>query len=122
MYFISSIKELNVAWTGLSVEAVGVLCSSLPKNLSRFNLSGCRNTLQVNREYMGRKILGPPKFKLFLFTDVKNVVRRSPNLRELDLSDGTNLTNDAIKYISTLTELNFLSISRCYGIQSNAVK
>lgn len=48
--------------------------------------------------------------------DVASLVATCPNLRELDLSDCTGLTGNAIQYISLLDDLNFLALSRCYFI------
>lgn len=39
-----------------------------------------------------------------------------PNLRELDLSDCTGLSGQAIEHITVLNDLNFLALSRCYFI------
>ena len=41
------LRDLNLAWTDLSEEALAELCGprGLPADLERLNLSGCRDTL-----------------------------------------------------------------------------
>lgn len=51
------------------------------------------------------------------FLAIKKLVASCPRVKELDLSDCTALTNEVIKDIVQLTELNVLALSRCYGIQ-----
>lgn len=53
---------------------------------------------------------------LFFFLDVVQIIANCPNLRELDLSDCTSITGEAVKKLTVLDELNFLSLSRCYLI------
>ncbi|KAL3268145.1 hypothetical protein HHI36_007273 [Cryptolaemus montrouzieri] len=90
------IRELNIAWTYLNQPTISYLCSHLPSSLDRLNLSGCR--------------------KLISDGDVAALVCSCPNLRELDLSDCTALTGEAVKQITALEDLNFLALSRCYAI------
>ncbi|KAK9871829.1 hypothetical protein WA026_014285 [Henosepilachna vigintioctopunctata] len=90
------IRELNMGWTYLNKPTIAYLCNNLPSSLDRVNLSGCR--------------------KLISDGDVAALVCSCPNLRELDLSDCTALTGEAIKQITALEDLNFLALSRCYAI------
>lgn len=50
-------------------------------------------------------------------SDVKNLVKNCPNLKELDLSDCTVLTSASIEYIvEGLPKIEYLALSRCYSI------
>lgn len=89
-----SLKELNLSWTYLSEECVDYICKNLPLTLDRFNFSGCR--------------------KMLLDISVGQLVMNCPNLRELDLSDCTCISGEAVKRLTCLDQLNFLSLSRCY--------
>ncbi|XP_022918162.1 S-phase kinase-associated protein 2 [Onthophagus taurus] len=90
------LRELNVAWTYLDAATLMVLCSALPENLDRLNLSGCRKTLTDD--------------------NIRRLTSRCKKLRELDLSDCTGLTGETILHILQLKGLNFLALSRCYQI------
>ncbi|XP_060526311.1 S-phase kinase-associated protein 2 [Cylas formicarius] len=90
------IRELNLGWTYLNQDSIQYICESLPSTVDRLNMSGCR--------------------KLLLDKHVQSLVARCPRLRELDLSDCTSITGDSITEISSLDELNFLALSRCYTI------
>lgn len=52
----------------------------------------------------------------FVFTDLKDLVQRCSRLVELDLSDCTMLTINTLHSLMSLTELEHLSLSRCYSI------
>ncbi|RZC32559.1 S-phase kinase-associated protein 2, partial [Asbolus verrucosus] len=90
------IEVLNLAMaTGINVEgSIDFICDNLPPTLDRFNFSGCR--------------------KLLHDENVIQLVVNCPHLRELDLSDCTSITGEAIKKLTVLEELNFLALSRCY--------
>ncbi|EFA10811.2 S-phase kinase-associated protein 2 [Tribolium castaneum] len=90
------IRELNLSWTYLNAVSIDLVCENLPPTLDRFNFSGCRKLLDDQ--------------------NVVQIVTNCPNLRELDLSDCTSITGDAVKKLTVLDELNFLSLSRCYLI------
>ncbi|XP_044754579.1 S-phase kinase-associated protein 2 [Coccinella septempunctata] len=90
------IKELNISWTYLTQPTIKFLCGNLPSTLDRLNLSGCR--------------------KLMCDADIAALVHSCPRLRELDLSDCTAITGEAVKQITALEDLNFLALSRCYAI------
>ncbi|XP_068897785.1 S-phase kinase-associated protein 2 isoform X2 [Tenebrio molitor] len=90
------IKELNLSWTYLNANSIEYICENLPSSLDRFNFSGCR--------------------KLLHDQNVIQLVANCPHLRELDLSDCTSITGEAVKKLTALDELNFLSLSRCYLI------
>lgn len=91
-----NIRELNLAWTYLNVNSIQYICTNLPKTLDRLNISGCR--------------------KLLSDKNVFELVSRCKDLRELDLSDCTSVTGEAVSYITMLRDLNFLAVSRCYQI------
>lgn len=97
----TNIRELNLAWTYLNPSSVQYLCTHLPKSLDRLNMSGCRKLLNDKH--------------------VWELVKCCPNLRELDLSDCTNITNEAIVHITLLQALNFLALSRCYQVSYNSL-
>ncbi|XP_063921795.1 S-phase kinase-associated protein 2 [Zophobas morio] len=90
------LRELNLSWTYLNSTSIEFACENLPLSLDRFNFSGCRKLLQDH--------------------NVVQIVANCPHLRELDLSDCTSITGEAVKKITLLDELNFLSLSRCYLI------
>ncbi|KAI4462059.1 f-box/tpr repeat protein pof3 [Holotrichia oblita] len=96
-----SIRELNLAWTYMNSASVEYVSSNLPECLDRLNISGCRKLLNDDH--------------------ILKLVRRCPSLRELDLSDTTSLTSDAIGHIAALQELNFLALSRCYQVSYSSL-
>lgn len=51
-----------------------------------------------------------------LCADLDKLITRCPDLIELDLSDCTLLTSEAIKIVCRLKKLEYLSLSRCYNI------
>lgn len=55
-----------------------------------------------------------------LFSVLKKIVARCPQLRELDLSDCTALTSQTIDIVASLKYLEYLSLSRCYNINVSA--
>lgn len=94
------LRELNIAWTNLSVKCIRHICSHLPESLDRLNFSGCR--------------------KLIHDINIFALVDSCPGLRELDLSDCNALTTTAVTHITKLCDLNFLAASRCYAIPPRA--
>lgn len=46
---LASLEALNVAWTGLDSDAMGVLCHGFSSTIQRLNLSGFRKTLTERR-------------------------------------------------------------------------
>ncbi|XP_018567474.1 S-phase kinase-associated protein 2 [Anoplophora glabripennis] len=90
------IRELNIAWNYLNSCSIHYICENLPSTMDRLNFSGCR--------------------KLLTDKNVADLVSCCPRLRELDLSDCTSLTGEAVRQITTLEDLNFLALSRCYLI------
>ncbi|XP_056635293.1 S-phase kinase-associated protein 2 [Diorhabda carinulata] len=90
------IRELNLAWTYLNTPSIQYICKNLPSTMDRLNLSGCR--------------------KLLTDKHVFDLVSSCPRLRELDLSDCTSITGEAVERLTVLEELNFLALSRCYLI------
>ena len=70
---------------------------------------------------------GTPAFQLLLscnhsnLLDVIALCRRCPNLVELDVSDSSLLTQTSIAVIhENLHRLEYLAMSRCYGVQISA--
>ncbi|KAH3721142.1 hypothetical protein DPMN_064058 [Dreissena polymorpha] len=56
------------------------------------------------------------------FPEVQQLCKTCPNLRELDLSDSTALTNESVICIMThLDCLEHLSLSRCYHISPGVI-
>lgn len=51
-----------------------------------------------------------------IFSALEKLVARCPDLLELDLSDCTQLTSEAITIVCKLKKLEYLSLSRCYNI------
>ncbi|KAF7279944.1 S-phase kinase-associated protein 2-like [Rhynchophorus ferrugineus] len=90
------IRELNIAWTYLNGDCIEYLCENLPSTMDRLNFSGCR--------------------KLLLDKHVASLVLSCPRLRELDLSDCTSITGESVRQITTLEDLAFVALSRCYLI------
>jgi len=90
------LKNLNISWTYLDGDAVNALLRKITPNIQRLNVAGCKNT----------------------FTDphLRYLVKRCPELSELDLSDCVELTPRGIEALSDLQNLEYLSISRCYNI------
>lgn len=56
---------------------------------------------------------------ILLISVLEKLVSRLPNLRELDLSDCTLLSPDAIATLATLKNLEYVSLSRCYKLASH---
>ncbi len=113
----STLRELNVAWTDLSLDTVTdlTLAGLLPPGLERLNLSGCRETLEdahiigLTRQYDRQKNW----HVRYLLT----VFRRCNRLLELDVSDAVQLTDNSLKSIcDNLFRVESLSTSRCYSI------
>ncbi|CAG9819243.1 unnamed protein product [Phaedon cochleariae] len=98
-YFLKNcrkIRELNLAWTYLNASSIEYVCQNLPPTMDRLNFSGCRKLLTNN--------------------NITDLVASCPRLRELDLSDCTSITGDAVRQLVVLEDLNFLALSRCYLI------
>ncbi|XP_055617887.1 S-phase kinase-associated protein 2 [Toxorhynchites rutilus septentrionalis] len=93
---LTRLHSLNISWTQLSRESVEVFVRNVTPNLLRLNVAGCRNTLSDSA--------------------LEKLVKRCPDLLELDLSDCTQLTSDSIKLVCKLQKLEYLSLSRCYNI------
>ncbi|XP_015115202.1 S-phase kinase-associated protein 2 isoform X2 [Diachasma alloeum] len=93
---LSNLTALNMSWCSLDSDSITLLCRSLPRSITRLNISGCRKTMTDK--------------------NVRDLVATCPDLVELDLSDCTLLTIRAINSFLTLHQLEHLSLSRCYGI------
>uniref|UniRef100_A0A182IZJ0 F-box domain-containing protein n=1 Tax=Anopheles atroparvus TaxID=41427 RepID=A0A182IZJ0_ANOAO len=93
---LTKLQSLNVGWAYLSSVAVSELVHNLTPYMLRLNLAGCRSTITNE----GLAVL----------------VKRCPRLLELDLSDCTQLTSEAIQLVCKLRKLEYLSLSRCYNI------
>lgn len=97
---LHKLHTLNVSWTGLDATAVKVVVSYVPKRLMRLNVAGCRKSMTDRM--------------------LQRLVERCVDLVELDLSDCSSLTENAIESVSTLPKLEYLSLSRCYNIAGSA--
>ncbi|KAL1495100.1 hypothetical protein ABEB36_010571 [Hypothenemus hampei] len=95
------VRELNIAWTNLSQPSIRLICDNLSSTMDRLNISGCK--------------------KMMTDSHVASLVSSCPKLRELDLSDCTNITRDTMKYIRRLENLTFIALSRCYMIPSSSI-
>ncbi|XP_052872894.1 S-phase kinase-associated protein 2 [Anopheles cruzii] len=98
--YLTQLQNFNVAWTSISSEAILRLVTLISPTLMRINLAGCRNTL--------------------IDESLATLVRRCPNLVELDVSDCAQLTSKAIDYLCKLPKLEYLSLSRCYNINTTS--
>lgn len=93
----SGLTELNLGWTGLNSADLTAVTASLPASLQQLCLAGYRDTL--------------------LDSHMELLVASSPALRELDLSDASQLTPSSLSLVvERLQQLEHLSCSRCYGI------
>ncbi|XP_014213892.1 S-phase kinase-associated protein 2 [Copidosoma floridanum] len=93
---LSKLSSLSIAWCGLGSESMDYLCKYLPSSVTRLNIAGCKQALTDE--------------------NLKDLVKKCPGLVELDLSDCSRLTENAIHAVSTLEKLEHLSFSRCYSI------
>lgn len=108
---IFRLLELNLAWTKFENGALKTLCKNLPTQIIRLNLSGMQR--EIDDEGMKRFIC----FFEFQFLDLVSIVTRCPEMIELDLSDCTKITGRSIKTFNMLSNIQSISISRCYGIE-----
>ncbi|GAB0090993.1 S-phase kinase-associated protein 2 [Sergentomyia squamirostris] len=92
----SNLQSLNISWTNLETESVAILVETISPSIIRLNIAGCRKSLKDNH--------------------VRTLVDRCSSIRELDASDCNLLTVHVIKSIRELSELEYLSLSRCYNI------
>ncbi|XP_008547550.1 S-phase kinase-associated protein 2 isoform X1 [Microplitis demolitor] len=97
---LKNLNALNISWCSLTSESVSSLCKLLPPSVTRLNLAGCRKTITDD--------------------DVKILTDSCPDLVELDLSDCTLLTIISVQSILNLTQLEHLSLSRCYSISPSS--
>jgi len=94
---LTKLRELNLSWTDVSGRGLSNLAGLLPASLERLNLAGYRSSLQD--------------------IHVEELVGRCSNIRELDVSDATQITVAALNFIAdNLLRLESLSTSRCYAI------
>lgn len=93
---LTKLHSLNISWTQLSRSTVDSLVTHVTPTLLRLNIAGCRNSM----------------------TDAAllKLIDRCPDLLELDLSDCTQLSSEAMKIVCKLKKLEYLSLSRCYNI------
>lgn len=68
---------------------------------------------------LGNAHIGSDAFG-FLFSDVKDLSNRCPDIIELDLSDCAMLTMQAVPSLLNFSKLEHLSLSRCYSIPQSA--
>lgn len=87
----------NLAWSQLTTAAIDSLVLTVTPALQELNIAGCRTEMTNDH--------------------VTALVDRCSLLVELDLSDATEISCEAIRAIvNGLPELQHLCISRCYGI------
>lgn len=97
----TQLDSWNLAWAKLDEPSLHVLCVQAPATLQRINLSGCRQTLTDQH--------------------VKALCERCPRLVELDVSDASLVTQTSVVFIhENLRRLEYLAMSRCYGVQISA--
>lgn len=118
-----SLTALNIAWCCLDSESMSLLCKTLPTSIMRLNIAGCRKTMTDESKYP--VITGIIRYLyMYLFhfqsLDVRNLLRRCPDIIELDLSDCAMLTMNAVHSLLNFSKLEHLSLSRCYSIPQSA--
>ncbi|GFN94182.1 S-phase kinase-associated protein 2 [Plakobranchus ocellatus] len=98
----SSLSHLNIAWTCMSRHDVQSVIHSLPEQLLSLDISGNREKITDD--------------------DIKILCDQSPHLRDLELSDSTEITNASVDTIGfNLRSLKRISLSRCYSITPHAL-
>ncbi|KYN07750.1 S-phase kinase-associated protein 2 [Cyphomyrmex costatus] len=97
---LKCLTALNIAWCSLDNECITLLCKTLPTSITRLNLAGCRKTMTDE--------------------NVKDLLRRCPDIIELDLSDCAMLTMHTVHNLLNFSKLEHLSLSRCYSIPQSA--
>ncbi|XP_053622768.1 S-phase kinase-associated protein 2-like isoform X2 [Plodia interpunctella] len=95
-----NLVSLNISWCELSAAALQSLVASLPPRLQRLNAAGARG---LTDDMVGQ------------------LVARCPRLLELDLSDCSQLKEEALLRIQTLSRLEHLALSRCYLLPPQAL-
>jgi len=94
--------ELNCSWTSMSAKDIRKTLRNLPKQLRELNMAGYRENM--NDE------------------GVVTILERCPQLRVLDISDSTQVSDDSIEMIpSELKSLHTLSLSRCYRVNTGTI-
>ncbi|XP_065309884.1 S-phase kinase-associated protein 2 isoform X2 [Dermacentor albipictus] len=92
-----SLTSWNLAWTKMTTACIDSLVLTATPVLQELNIAGCRS--EITNDH------------------VSALVERCPHLLELDLSDATEISCDAMRAIvNGLPELQHLCISRCYSI------
>lgn len=120
-----SLKELNVSCilgpeeSRWSCEDVAVVVAALPGSLEMLNLSGQRYSMKDERRFQKLgKIMKVSRYLIYIltFSDVRVVATSCPNLIDLDLSDCAQLGGTCLSYLTSLSQLQHLALSRCYSI------
>ncbi|XP_037948918.1 S-phase kinase-associated protein 2 isoform X2 [Teleopsis dalmanni] len=93
---LKKLVSLNISWANLSVDAVTALVTNVTPNILRLNIAGCRKNI--------------------FDSHLNTLIKRCTQLLELDLSDCTALTGSAVSNICKSDMLEYVSLSRCYGI------
>ncbi|XP_058811691.1 S-phase kinase-associated protein 2 [Topomyia yanbarensis] len=96
MQKLTKLHSLNISWTNLTRSSVEALVIHVTPSLLRLNVAGCRQSMND--------------------ASLDKLINRCPDLLELDLSDCTQLTSEAITVVCKLKKLEYLSLSRCYNI------
>lgn len=97
---LQQLHSLNISWTFLNVESIAALMQNITPNLLRLNIAGCRKNI--------------------FDSHIVALSKRCPSLLELDLSDCTGLTSNAVSIVCKFKDLEYLSLSRCYGISTSS--
>ncbi|KAK3773790.1 hypothetical protein RRG08_010999 [Elysia crispata] len=97
-----SLSHLNIAWTCMSHQDICHVIKNLPEQLLSLDISGNRDKISDE--------------------DIETLCHQCPQLRDLEISDSTEITNAAVDIISeNLRHLRRISLSRCYSITPHAL-
>uniref|UniRef100_A0A1E1XDG1 Putative s-phase kinase-associated protein 2 n=1 Tax=Amblyomma aureolatum TaxID=187763 RepID=A0A1E1XDG1_9ACAR len=93
----TSLTALNLSWSGMKRACLDSFVLTVTPKLRELNISGCHTELRNGH--------------------VSALVKRCPQLVELDLSDAADISCEAIHAIvNGLSNLKHLGLSRCYNI------
>ncbi|XP_005098955.1 S-phase kinase-associated protein 2 isoform X2 [Aplysia californica] len=96
------LKSLNISWTTMEGDDVRKVAKALPRQMLQLNISGYR-------EKMTDEV-------------VEDILERCPNLKILDLSDSTEVTDASVlKIPKALPHLQTICLSRCYRVNTQTI-
>lgn len=123
---LQSLQSLNLGWASLSAEELDLFCDIVSPTVLRLNISGCRKTMTDDsaspllRFLLSKYTVSETPFLApSPFSVLERLVSRVTDIRELDLSDCTLLSPDAILCLARLRSLEYISLSRCYKLASH---